>query len=154
MNCYSRQVVTIAQLGPIQILGPSIPQHLDPLEEPQLEGLVQERELVTRELLPDGLDLVRVGLLQALEDGEEERVEDIEDFVVVLLDGHLQIEPGEFAQVSWERERARVSAVHEGHRPDGLKLTVSVRVLGSEDYEIIPQQKESACQASISPTRP
>jgi hypothetical protein len=97
----------ITQRRPIQILSPSVPQHLNPLAKPQPQRLFQPSEFLTRELLVDRLDLCRVSLLESLEDGKEERVEDVEDLVVVLLDGHFQIESGEFTQVACEAREER-----------------------------------------------
>jgi hypothetical protein len=96
----SPQVIGVAQLGTVQVLGSRFPQHLNTLGEPQLQGLVQVSELVARELLPDRLDLVRKVLLQTLEDGKENGIQDVDDFVVMFLDGHLQIETHELGEMS------------------------------------------------------
>lgn len=68
----SPQIVMVAQLGTIEVLGPGIPQHLDPIGKRELQRLVQPGKLVTRELSRDRGDLVRVLLLQPLEDGQEQ----------------------------------------------------------------------------------
>mmetsp|Transcript_43550 Transcript_43550/g.132546 ORF Transcript_43550/g.132546 Transcript_43550/m.132546 type:complete len:253 (-) Transcript_43550:1064-1822(-) len=51
-------------------------------------------------LLPDSLQFVRATFVDTVEDGDEQIGEHVEYLVVMLVDGHLQIEPGEFAQVS------------------------------------------------------
>ena len=54
---------------------------------------------------------MRVLLLQAAEDREEERVEHVDNLMVMLLDRHFQVKPYEFGQMS-----------------------MGVRVLGAKDW--------------------
>lgn len=96
----SPEIIALAQLGAIEVFGAGFLQHLDTIRERKLQGLIQPRELVARELRSNDANLVAVLLLQALEDGQEQRVENVENLVVVLLNGHLEIETGELAQVS------------------------------------------------------
>ena len=51
-------------------------------------------------MLLDSLNLVSKFALQTPEDGEEERIEDIENFVIMFVNSHFEIETDEFSHVS------------------------------------------------------
>lgn len=75
-------------------------QQLDSFLKGQLDDgdlALEGREL---ELLVDGLELLGEALLEVVEEVGEEFSEELEDFEVVLLDGHLQIETDELAHVA------------------------------------------------------
>lgn len=78
-------------------------KHVDGLPERQLESTLRAiapLELVGRERLPDDGNFVLVFLGQSAEHVLEEVVEEFHDFVIVLLDSHLQIETNELGHVS------------------------------------------------------
>jgi hypothetical protein len=54
-------------------------------------GLVQPDEILVRKLALHNFDLSAVIRVDAGEDGLEGAIEHAEDFVIVLVDGHLQI---------------------------------------------------------------
>lgn len=70
-------------------LASSFAQHLDRVAEVELDRLLREGEGLRGELLADGLDLRRELGLQAGEDVSQERIEHVDDLVVVLLKRHL-----------------------------------------------------------------
>ena len=88
-------------------------EHLHTLGKVQTERFVKEDKVVAGELLLNRLDLMRECRLESLEDGQEQVVERVHDFVVVLLNRHLQIETDKL-----------------GH------MTMSVRIFRPEDWLI------------------
>jgi hypothetical protein len=82
------------------VVGPArIAEHLHTIRKVQADGLLREYEVFGRVELADGFDLAAVLGLQAMKDGPERAVEHVDNLVVVVLDGHLQVEPGELGQM-------------------------------------------------------
>ena len=54
---------------------------------------------VSTYLLPDTLDLLFADFVDALENVDKEAAEDVKDLVVVLVESHLHVHPGELAEV-------------------------------------------------------
>jgi len=98
----------------ISLRHPVVDEELHRLPERELEcafWALTPLELVRGELLADELNLLMVTLAQATEDVKEEAVEKLEYLVVMLLDGHLEVEPDELCQVS---VRIRVLRAKDG----------------------------------------
>lgn len=66
--------------------------------EPDLLPGLGNKELFRRVHGSDKLNFRRASLLDAAENVEQDALERIDDFVVALLDFHLQIEAGELAK--------------------------------------------------------
>lgn len=101
-------------------------QQLDTLGEGQLDHLsvLGQLELLDGVLLSHGGNIVAVSLLQLGEDENEELGQHVNDLVVVLLEGHLQIETGELGHVS--------VGVGVLRSEDGGNLEHSLKVAGHE----------------------
>lgn len=69
----------------------------------QSQCLFEELERFRWELLVDYLYLLGVLSLKSLEHVQEERVQEVNDFVIVLLDCHLEIEAGELGHVAMSK---------------------------------------------------
>ena len=54
---------------------------------------------VSTYLLPDTLDLLFADFVDALENVDKEAAEDVKDLVIVLVESHLHVHPGELAEV-------------------------------------------------------
>mgnify|MGYP007054560256 CR=1 FL=1 len=94
------QVLVLGQRGAVLAQPAGLVEHADALREADDGGPVQPDEVLAGELVLDGGDLARVALVQAAEDLLDDRVDDLEHLVVVLLDGHLQVEPRVLGQVA------------------------------------------------------
>mmetsp|Transcript_36331 Transcript_36331/g.90428 ORF Transcript_36331/g.90428 Transcript_36331/m.90428 type:complete len:412 (-) Transcript_36331:901-2136(-) len=91
------------------------------LVEAHAEGRAGEAQVFERVLRADGFNLCLAALVQALEDVEEHSLDDVEHLVVVVVEGHLQVEAGELRHVA-VRERL----LRSEDRPD-LKHAAEVR---------------------------
>jgi len=85
-----------------------VTEHLDTFAEGDDGSLLKPLELTTRPSLANDLELSRG--INGSEDFLEEHVDELNDLMIVVVNGHLKIEASVFSQV-----------------------TVSVRVLGTED---------------------
>lgn len=91
------EILKVAEVGAVV----GFAEHLDALFEAETEDLtvLGELEFADGVLLADGGDFGGIAGLEVLEDEEEHFLDDIEDFVVVRLEGHFEIETGELSHV-------------------------------------------------------
>ena len=96
-------------------------EHLDPFLKRQSQRRPAVLQRLERVLLVHHTDFSLKSLVQAVEHAHEQLIEDIQHFVVVLLDGHFHVQPGELAQVS---VRVRVfGAEHRSNLKHALQIT-------------------------------
>ena len=90
------EVVEVADLDAI------VAEHLDTLAEGQARNLagLGELELFDRVNTTDQVGLAAVAGAQAVEDVQHELLEETDNLMVVLLEGHLHIETGELGKVA------------------------------------------------------
>mmetsp|Transcript_7393 Transcript_7393/g.15850 ORF Transcript_7393/g.15850 Transcript_7393/m.15850 type:complete len:416 (-) Transcript_7393:899-2146(-) len=88
------------QVFVIVLVDTGFPQELASLGVRQLEGGFAIPQVFEGVLLPDGFQLALAALVDSVKNVYEQVREQIKDLVVVFLDDHFQIEPGEFAQVA------------------------------------------------------
>jgi hypothetical protein len=81
-------------------LNSSLSQHPNPLDILQPQRLLVEQERLKRELTSDNLNLALEPLFKTFENEDKEGVKEIEDFVVVLVKGHFEVEADEFGHVA------------------------------------------------------
>ena len=75
----------------VPLLNARVAKELAALRIRDPEGGPEVPEVFEGVLLPDPLDLVLAPLVEAVEDADEEVGEDLEDLVVVLLNGKLEV---------------------------------------------------------------
>mmetsp|Transcript_9520 Transcript_9520/g.23833 ORF Transcript_9520/g.23833 Transcript_9520/m.23833 type:complete len:418 (+) Transcript_9520:25-1278(+) len=100
-----------------------VAQHLHAFRESQAgDGGVHQ---VLKRVLPlDGCDLHRVALLQTIENEQQHAFQHVQGFMVVLVNGHLQVKPSELCQMAMGERLLGTE-----HRPN-LENTLHVRADG------------------------
>jgi hypothetical protein len=96
----SPHVVHLANGVSLAVGRTGLTEHLHSFLERQAQRLLKEEEVVAWELLLDDVDLVRERLFETAENRQEQVVKHIEDLVVVLLDGHLEVETDKLGHVA------------------------------------------------------
>ena len=95
-----RHVVHLANGLAVGCGGARFAQHGDTVRKLQPQSFGEEGKVVAWVLFLDRGDLGRELGFETAEDGQEERVEQVEHFVVVLFNGHFQVETDEFSHVA------------------------------------------------------
>ena len=82
-------LILSVDVGIVLDLDSVVAKHLQPFSVGQNDSLVGEGEVLTGELSADLVDLRTVSFLEAVEDEAKHAVEQLEYFVIVLLECHL-----------------------------------------------------------------